>query len=136
MRPFSKRLNRQTTDRLAQRRALLRTFARAWQRHDLEGVMACMTADCVYEASVGPEPGTTFRGADEVRSGILKMFAHDKGSQAHVSNLFIVGRHAAWEWAYLWRENNGKKRCVRGCDIFEFSGTKICRKSAFRKTSG
>jgi enamine deaminase RidA (YjgF/YER057c/UK114 family) len=38
-------------------------------------VMECMTSNCVYEASVGPEPGTTFQGGRSVRRGILQTFA-------------------------------------------------------------
>ena len=113
---------------------LLKRFAEAWQKRDVEAVLACMTLDCVYEASVGPEPGTTFRGTEEVRCGILKMFGYDEGSESRISNLFISGRHAAWEWTYVWR-GNGNERVVRGCDVFEFDGSKICRKSGFRKTS-
>ena len=122
------------TSRLAQRRELLNSFADAWQQRDVEKVITCMSADCLYEASVGPEPGATFIGIDEVRSGILKMFEHNKGSEAHISNLFIAGRYAAWEWTYVWRESDEAERSVRGCDVFEFNGIKIRRKSAFRRT--
>jgi ketosteroid isomerase-like protein len=62
--------------RVVQRRNLLKKFAKAWGERDIDTVMACMTTNCVYEASVGPEPGTTFQGADQVRRGILQMFAH------------------------------------------------------------
>jgi SnoaL-like domain len=120
--------------RVIEKRMLLKRFAAAWRRRDVEGVLACMTLDCVYEASVGPEPGTTFRGIEEVRCGIRKMFKYDEGSESRISNLFIAGRHAAWEWTYVWRGNDGSERLVRGCDLFEFDGPKICRKSAFRKT--
>lgn len=68
-------------DRVVQRRELLKKFAKAWGKRDIDAVMACMTSNCVYEASVGPEPGTTFQGADQVRRGILQMFAHDEGVQ-------------------------------------------------------
>lgn len=121
--------------RVAQRRNLLKKFAKAWGKRDIDKVMACMTSNCVYEASVGPEPGTTFQGADQVRRGILQMFAHDEGSTARISNLFITGTRASWEWTYYWNEPAGRNRAVRGCDVFEFSGEKIRRKSGFRKTT-
>ena len=120
---------------IVQRRNLLKKFAKAWGERDIDTVMECMTSNCVYEASVGPEPGTTFEGADQVRRGILKMFAHDEGSTSRISNLFITGTHAAWEWTYHWSEPAGRNRRVRGCDVFEFSGEKIRRKSGFRKTT-
>ena len=121
--------------RVVQRRNLLKKFAKAWGERDIDTVMACMTSNCVYEASVGPEPGTTFQGADQVRRGILQMFTHDEGSTARISNLFITGTQAAWEWTYYWSNPAGRNRAVRGCDVFEFSGEKIRRKSGFRKTT-
>jgi hypothetical protein len=95
--------------------------------------MAGMAPDCIYEASVGPEPGAMFRCAEAVRAGILKMFAHDERIESRISNLFFAGNRAAWEWLYVWKEGNAEERSVRGCDLFEFSGDKIHRKSAFCK---
>jgi ketosteroid isomerase-like protein len=45
----------------------LREFAAAWARHDVETLMTFLTDDCVYEASVGPEPGRTYAGREAVR---------------------------------------------------------------------
>ena len=40
-------------------RNILDNFATAWSACDVEAVMDLMTEDCIYEASAGPEPGTT-----------------------------------------------------------------------------
>lgn len=32
----------------------LQAFADAWNRHDIDALMAFMTDDCVFEASAGP----------------------------------------------------------------------------------
>jgi len=34
---------------------LLDRFADAWNRHDLDALMATMTDDCVFQASAGPD---------------------------------------------------------------------------------
>jgi len=34
-------------------------FSAAWAAGDLHALMSYMTDDCVYHASVGPEPGST-----------------------------------------------------------------------------
>lgn len=116
-------------------RDLLNKFMRAWGLRDVDAILSLMTEDCVYQASVGPEPGATFNGALEVRAGLLEMFAHDSGSEAAISNIFVAGDRAAWEWRYFWPEADEKGE-ERGCDFFEFSEGKISRKNAFRKVLG
>lgn len=49
---------------------IVRAFGRAWASKDPEVVMAFFADDAVYGASVGPEPGTTCRGRQEIRHGI------------------------------------------------------------------
>lgn len=51
---------RMTTARLA-------AFSAAWAAKDIDALMTFMTDDCVYAASVGPEPGKTFVGKEAVR---------------------------------------------------------------------
>ena len=34
---------------------MLQAFADAWNRHDADAIMSFMTADCVFEASGGPD---------------------------------------------------------------------------------
>jgi taurine dehydrogenase small subunit len=111
---------------------LLEALGRAWGNRDVEAVLGLMTEDCVYEASVGGEPGTTYRGREELRAGIANMFAHDAGSVAEVSNVFVTDACAAWEWTYRWADSSGMPE-ERGCDLFEFREGLISRKNAFRK---
>jgi ketosteroid isomerase-like protein len=51
------------------RASLLDAFTAAWSSKDLDGLMALMAEECVFRASVGPEPGATFAGRDDVRRG-------------------------------------------------------------------
>ena len=54
---------------------MLDDFAAAWNRHDVEGLMACMAADCVFEASAGKEvAGARHVGADAVRTAYAAVF--------------------------------------------------------------
>lgn len=108
----------------------LLAFADAWGRHDVDAVMSFMTDDCIYSASVGPEPGKTYRGYTDVHTGVIDMMRHDDGSTSTISNVHIIGDRGFWEWTYRFRDGTA----VRGCDFFEFAGDKICVKNAFRKT--
>lgn len=112
----------------------LQAFAAAWARRDVEALMTFLTEDCVYEASIGPEPGTTYVGREAVRQGFEKMLTHHPGSETHGDSLFICGKKGVMEWTSLWTAPDGQVVEQRGCDIYEFDGDYIRRKNAFRKT--
>ncbi len=111
----------------------LEAFNDAWARADVPALMEFMTDDCIYKASVGPEPGRTFVGHEAVRRGFEALLAHDAGAESRGGRCFVAGDIGLAEWSYVYMRN-GHRLEVRGCDIFEFSGDKIRRKDAFRKT--
>ena len=46
-------------------------FLEPWNRHDVDGALALMTDDCVWEVTRGREPhGTLYTGQTAVRSAI------------------------------------------------------------------
>jgi ketosteroid isomerase-like protein len=113
----------------------LEEFGRAWARGDVPTLMTFMTEDCIYKASVGPEPGRTYVGYEAVRRGFEAMLAHDSGHEPLTGRCFVAGNMGVAEWGYAYKRS-GHRIEVRGCDIFEFAGDKIRRKDAFRKTFG
>lgn len=112
---------------------ILADFSAAWTRRDLDALMTFITDDCVYSASVGPEPGRTYRGRDEVRIGFAEVLAFDADGERHEGAAFVVGDKGAGEWSFLKTGPDGTRVEIRGCDLFEFAGAKIRRKDAFRK---
>lgn len=115
--------------------ARLEAFAGAWARGDVGELMTFMTDDCVYSASVGPEPGYTYKGRDEVRRGFEALLAYDRGGVSRSGDAFVSGDRGFAEWSYEFADSDGGRRIVRGCDLFEFRDDKIVVKNAFRKTS-
>ena len=113
---------------------LLKQFGEAWDAGDIDELMSMMTDDCVYCASVGPEPGTTYVGRKAVREGFLAMLAFDSGGRSRAGRVFIASSVGVSEWSYLFRAGPDADFEVRGCDIFEFRSGRICRKDAFRKS--
>ena len=50
-------------------------FLEPWNRHDVDGALALMTDDCVWEVTRGREPhGTLYTGRAAVRSAIVEAF--------------------------------------------------------------
>jgi ketosteroid isomerase-like protein len=111
----------------------LQQFSAAWTAGDLDALMSYMTDDCEYHASVGPEPGSTYRGKDEVRRGFAAILAYDHGRERHDGSAFVNGNLGVAEWSFHERAPDGTGRLIRGCDIFEFADGKIRKKDAFRK---
>ena len=55
----------------------LAAFAAAWNRHDLDALMAFMHDDCQFHAVAGPDLlGRTFRGRKEVSEGFQAAWTH------------------------------------------------------------
>ena len=55
--------------------AFVERFLAPWNRHDVDGALALMTDDCVWEVTRGREPhGTLYTGQTAVRSAIVEAF--------------------------------------------------------------
>ena len=115
-----------TPERLAE-------FGVAWRRQDVDALMEFMTDDCEFRASVGPEPGTTYRGRAEVRRGFEALLAYDDAGEGHDGITLIDGRFGASQWVLVRTDGDGRETRVQGCDFFEFEGDRIKLKDAYRK---
>ena len=82
---------------------LVKQFGEAWDAADIDRLMSMMTDDCVYCASVGPEPGTTYVGKKAVREGFLAMLAFDSAGVSRAGRVFIAGSVGVSEWSYQFR---------------------------------
>jgi ketosteroid isomerase-like protein len=115
---------------------LLAAFTEAWTAKDLEAVMDLMADDCVFRASVGPEPGSSFVGRDEVRRGFGLFLVPDAGPPPATENgeTLVHADFAVTRWTLRWPRAEGGPVEVRGCDVFEFEGERIKLKDTYRKT--
>jgi len=113
---------------------MLDAFAAAWNRHDVDGLMACMTDDCVFEASAGTEvAGARHVGRDAVRSAYAAVFAAYKDARWNEPRHFVAGDRAVSEWRFTGTTANGAAVEVNGCDVFTLRGGKIVVKNSYRK---
>jgi ketosteroid isomerase-like protein len=113
---------------------ILMEFTKAWGRRDIEALMSYVTDDCVYGASVGPEPGQTFVGREAVREGFLLLLAHDAAATSGPPEVTVCGDRGVVRWSFIYG-TGAKAVTVRGCDLFDFRGDRISRKDAYRKTT-
>ncbi len=113
---------------------LLDAFAAAWNRHDVDGLMACMSAECVFEAAAGKDvAGTRHVGSDAVRRAYAAVFETYADARWNNPRHFVAGDRAVSEWTFTGTTRDGTKVEVNGCDVFTLRGGKIAIKNSYRK---
>lgn len=114
---------------------VLHRITDAFNRHDLDAIVAEFSDECVFESPRGATPwGTRFVGLLEVRAGLAARFAGipdvHYGDDAH----FACGNRGASEWTLTGTTTTGDRIEVRGCDLWTFdSHGRISRKDSFWK---
>jgi ketosteroid isomerase-like protein len=116
---------------------LLDAFAAAWNAHDLDGLMACMAPDCVFEAAAGPEvAGTRHVGTAAVRAAYAAVFATYPDGRWNEPRHVVAGDRAVTEWRFTGTTKDGARVDVNGCDLFTLRGGRIAVKNSYRKQRG
>jgi ketosteroid isomerase-like protein len=114
--------------------AFLEAFTDAWNRHDIDALMAAMTDDCVFEAAGGPDVcGTRYQGREAVRAGFAQAWATFPDAQWQSGRHFVCGDRGVSEWRFTGTRRDGTHIDANGCDIFTFRDGRIAVKNAFRK---
>jgi ketosteroid isomerase-like protein len=121
-------------DEDAQRLEVVRLVTDAFDRHDLDGIMAHFTDDCVFEAPRGPEPyGRRLVGQVDVRAAFADRFAGIPDVRYIDASHFVSGANGYSEWLLSGTTTGGERIEVRGCDLWTFRGDKIAAKKSFWK---
>ncbi|WP_375056912.1 nuclear transport factor 2 family protein [Zobellella sp. DQSA1] len=114
--------------------ALLEALFAAFNRHDIEGVMACLTDDCVFEGAAGNEAfGTRFIGTDAVAAAFVKVWTTYPDVSWQGTSHFAAGDRAVSQWTFCATCPDGRRIEADGVDLFTLKGGKLALKQAFRK---
>jgi ketosteroid isomerase-like protein len=117
--------------------AMLERFLAAFNRHDVDAIMAFFTEDCVMEMPRGAEPtGRRLEGKAEVREGIETRFAGIPDIHYGNDRHWVCGDQGVSEWTITGTDTSGVKVEVKGCDLFEFRDGLISRKDSYWKIVG
>jgi steroid delta-isomerase-like uncharacterized protein len=113
---------------------ILQDFADAWNRHDVDSLMAFMTEDCVFEASAGAEVfGTRYAGHAAVRAGFAEVWTTFPDAHWGNARHLVHGERGVSEWTFTGTRTDGTRVEVHGCDLFTFRDGKIALKDSYRK---
>jgi ketosteroid isomerase-like protein len=113
---------------------VLETFGAAWNRHDIDGLMACMHDRCVFEGVGGSEVyGTRYEGMDAVRKAFESAWLTIPDAQWRSPKIWVKGDQGVMESTFTGTAADGAHIEANMVDLIVFRDGKILRKNAFRK---
>ena len=113
-------------------RAVVDRFNEAFNRHDVDAIMALMTEDVVFENTRPAPNGERVEGAVRVRAAWEALFARSPEARFETEEIFTAGDRCVVRWVYHWIRD-GKAGHVRGVDIFRVRGGRIAEKLSYVK---
>jgi ketosteroid isomerase-like protein len=116
--------------------AILSTVLDAFNRHDLDAILAHFGDDAVFDSPRGIEPhGTRYVGREAIRAGLAKRFAGIPDVHYGDDRHFVsaAGDRGVSEWLLTGTTTDGERVEVRGCDLWEFDGGRIVHKDSYWK---
>ena len=108
--------------------AAIERFNAAFDRHDVDTVMAAMTDDCVFENTSPSPDGERYEGQAAVRAFWEAFFRSSPGATFQTEDLFAAGDRGVVRWRYDWGDGH-----VRGVDLFRVRDGKVAEKLSYVK---
>lgn len=106
----------------------------AFNRHDIDGVMAHFAPDSVFDAVAGTEAfGKRFDTPRAIASAFSAVWVAMPDANWAQHGHFIAGDRAVSEWLFTGTQADGQRIEAEGVDIFTHRDGLIVRKQAFRK---
>ncbi len=113
--------------------AVITRFNAAFNAHDVPGIMALMTTDCVFENTYPPPDGDRLVGTVAVRGFWIDLFAGSPYAHFATEEVFAMGDRAVVRWRYEWRDAGGGPGHVRGVDVFRVVDGRVAEKLSYVK---
>jgi ketosteroid isomerase-like protein len=113
-------------------RAVVDQFNDAFNRHDVDAIMGCMTPDCVFENTRPAPDGTRLVGHAAVRGYWEEFFARSPHARFDTEDVFAAADRCVVQWVYHW-VRDGKPGHVRGVDVFRVRDGRVAEKFSYVK---
>ena len=108
-------------------------FNEAFNRHDVPGMMALMSEDCVFENTAPAPDGTLYVGKEAVTQFWIAFFQESPQAHIEIEGAFGLGERCIMRWKYTWKDSQGLEGHVRGVDIFRVRVDGISEKFSYVK---
>jgi uncharacterized protein (TIGR02246 family) len=113
--------------------ALVIRFNDALNARDLDGMMALMSDDCVFENTAPPPDGTRFSGSARVRAFWAEFFASSSSATIEIEEIAAWGDRCVMRWTYRWVDPAGQGGHIRGIDLYRVQDGRISEKLSYVK---
>ncbi len=117
----------------SRQKTLLEEFNKAFNRHDIDSMLAMMTDDCLFENTYPPPDGTEYRGQADVRRFWEGFLQSSPQAQIEIEEMLVTDNWGVQRWVYHWVDSQGIGGHVRGVDVFRFREGKIASKLSYVK---
>jgi ketosteroid isomerase-like protein len=114
-------------------REVVERFGEAFNRHDVDAVMALSTEDTVLETTLPAPDGRRLAGQDAVRAYWEAFFRASPHARFEPEETIVSGDRCVVRWVYRWIEANGTSGHVRGVDVFRVRDGKVAEKLVYVK---
>lgn len=121
-------LEHSETREAANTRAVIDRFNQIFNAHDVDGVMAMMTDDVVFENTSPAPDGTRYEGQAAVRGFWEEFFASSPNAAFEAEDMFVAGDRCLVRWTYSWGDGH-----IRGVDVFKVRDGKVAEKLSYVK---
>jgi ketosteroid isomerase-like protein len=123
-------LSADAADAAGETLAAVTRFNTAFERHDVDGIMAAMTEDCIFEDTPPPD-GQRYVGQAVVRAYWEQFFRDNPQARFDEEERFAAGDRCVVRWRYSWAPDG--EGHVRGVDVFRVRDGKVAEKLAYVK---
>lgn len=107
-------------------------FNEAFNRHDVDAIMALMTPDCVFDSTRPPPDGERLIGQEPVRRFWEGMFARSPQARFESEEVVGMGDRCVVRWVYHWIRD-GAPGHIRGIDLFLVRDGRVAEKLSYVK---
>ena len=107
-------------------------FNEAFNRHDVDAVMALMTEACLFDSTRPPPDGERLVGQAQVRKFWEEFFQRSPHARFETEEVVAAGDRCVVRWSYHW-VRDGKPGRVRGIDLFRVREGRVAEKLSYVK---
>ncbi len=93
-------------------------FNEVFNQHDVDGMMALMSEDVVFENTSPAPDGMVYESKSNVRKFWQDFFQQSLDAHIKIEEIFSMGERCIMLWRYSWVDSDGETGHVRGADIF------------------
>lgn len=116
--------------------AFVERFLKPWNDHDVDGAMALMTDDCLWEVPRGAEPyGTRFEGASAVRAAFANAFKAVPDVRYELIRAAFGPDLIVLELLVAGTALDGTAIYFHACDVMTMRDGKVAAKRSYRKVA-